>query len=259
MENSRCYYRFEHLGAISFGVYEEEKIRLVEGDIFGPHRVTDTVVNLEDVRILCPCQPSKIVAVGLNYKDHAKERSKPVPREPLIFLKAPSAVIGPDEPIRLPRWAGRIDHEGELGIVIGRTARYVSADEAESYILGYTCFNDVTARELQDRDIQFSRAKSFDTFAPMGPSVTSLPLVEVEQGLQIELSVDGQVRQTSTTANMLFPVSSLIQFITRVMTLLPGDIIATGTPSGIGSLKDGDEVQVTIEKIGMLRNPVVLE
>jgi 2-keto-4-pentenoate hydratase/2-oxohepta-3-ene-1,7-dioic acid hydratase in catechol pathway len=205
-------------------------------------------------RLLAPAEPSKIVAIGLNYKDHAKERGKPVPKEPLIFMKPATTVIGPGDTIQRPAWAGRVDHEAELGVVIGKRARDVASPEAaRAHVFGALCLNDVTARELQDKDVQFTRAKGFDSFCPVGPCLVSdLDLA----ALRIEGRVNGAVRQSSCTDQLVFPVEFLVYFVARVMTLLPGDIIATGTPAGIGPLEVGDVVEVEIEGIGVLRNPV---
>jgi 2-keto-4-pentenoate hydratase/2-oxohepta-3-ene-1,7-dioic acid hydratase in catechol pathway len=204
--------------------------------------------------MLPPCRPGKIVAVGVNYREHARERGKALPAEPLIFLKPPSAALAPRGRIVLPSGVGRVDHEAEMAVVIGRTARHLAEDESGLFILGYTCFNDVTARELQDRDVQFTRAKGFDTFAPFGPWIeTDLDPLD----LAITGSVNGQMRQASRTGEMVFPPAHLVAFISRVMTLFPGDLIATGTPSGIGPLLPGDVVEVTIQGIGTLSNSVV--
>lgn len=204
--------------------------------------------------MLAPCTPSKIVALGRNYRDHAAELGHDVPLEPLIFLKPPSAVIGPDEAIRLPAMSARVDYEGELVVVMGRRAYRLREDEDPlAYVLGYTCGNDVTARDLQQRDGQFTRAKGFDTFAPIGPVIaTDLDPTD----LRIETRVNGCVRQRARTRDLVFPVPVLIRFIAQVMTLLPGDLIFTGTPAGVGPLFDGDVVEVEIEGIGTLRNPV---
>jgi len=211
----------------------------------------------ERVRLLAPCEPSKIVALGRNYREHAAELGNEVPVEPLIFFKPPSAVIGPEEAIRLPAMSMRVDYEGELVVVMGRRAYRLREDEDPlAYVLGYTCGNDVTARDLQQRDGQFARAKGFDTFAPIGPVIaTALD----PTNLRIETRVNGQVRQRARTRDLLFPVPMLIRFISQVMTLLPGDLIFTGTPAGVGPLADGDVVEVEIEGIGTLRNPVRAE
>jgi 2-keto-4-pentenoate hydratase/2-oxohepta-3-ene-1,7-dioic acid hydratase in catechol pathway len=211
-------------------------------------------LEADEARLLAPATPSKIVAVGLNYRDHAVERGKPIPAEPLLFLKPPSAVIGPGESIRRPAWAGRVDHEAELGLVIGSKAHDLpSPDAAAAHIFGALCVNDVTARELQDKDVQFTRAKGFDTFCPVGPCVST----DLDLGaLTVEGRVNGAVRQRSTTAQLIFPPAHLVWAISRVMTLLPGDIISTGTPSGIGPLAAGDVVEVEVQGVGILSNPV---
>ncbi len=229
--------------------------RVQEGDPFAGLRDADAVIGKAAATLLPPVVPSKVVAVGLNYRDHAAERGKPIPEEPLIFLKPPSAVIGPGEAIRRPRWAGRVDHEAELGIVIGRPARCLpSPASAREHILGAVCVNDVTARDLQDRDVQFTRAKGFDTFCPVGPCLaTGLDL----GALEVVGRVNGEIRQKSRTDQLIFPVDYLVWFISRVMTLLPGDIISTGTPAGIGPLQAGDCAEVEVEGVGILANPVV--
>lgn len=233
---------------------EGAALRLLEGDPFGGLSETAEECPLGDAPLLAPVEPSKIVAIGINYRDHAAERGKPIPKEPLIFLKPPSAVIGPGESICIPTWAGRVDHEAELGIVIGRRTRDLTGPEAAaSAILGAVCVNDVTARELQERDVQFTRAKGFDTFCPVGPAIAAgLDL----RRLRVEGRVNGTVRQSSTTAELIFSPEFLVWFVSRVMTLLPGDIISTGTPAGIGPLHPGDTVEVEVEGVGVLRNPV---
>jgi len=208
---------------------------------------------LEEVKVLPPVQPSKVVALALNYKAHAAEMGKPLPPEPLIFIKPPSAVIGPGDAILLPAMAGRVDYEGELGVVIGKRARGVSLSEALEYVMGYVCFNDVTARDLQKKDGLFARAKGFDTFAVIGPWIeTSLDPSRVN----VRTYLNGQLVQEGNTSDMIFDVPHLISFISRIMTLEPGDVIATGTPPGIGPLSPGDRVEVEVEGIGRLSNPV---
>jgi len=210
-------------------------------------------VDISHAKLLAPCRPGKIIGVGLNYRDHALERRKPLPTEPLLFLKPPSAMIGPGDAIVLPAGAGRVDHEAELAIVIGRRARNLAVALAGGAIAGYTCFNDVTARDLQDRDVQFTRAKGFDTFAPIGPWIET----DVDPSdLVIEAKVNGALRQRSSTRELIFPPAFLVAYISRIMTLEPGDLIATGTPSGIGPLAAGDTVEITLEGIGTLANPV---
>lgn len=211
--------------------------------------------KLSDVKLLAPCQPSKIVAIGLNYHAHAQEfPGSKLPKEPLIFLKPSTAVIGPEDTIVIPKAsAGRVDYECELAVVIGKTAKNVPEGEANEYIFGYTCANDVTERVYQKEDGQWTRAKGFDTFAPLGPwIVTDIPVDD----LKIETVVNNEVKQSSNTSNLIFGVPKLLSFISRVMTLLPGDVISTGTPGGIGRINPGDVVEVKIEKIGTLRNIV---
>ena len=212
--------------------------------------------GLAGVKILAPVQPSKIVCIGLNYKDHAAEQGKALPAEPLLFIKPASAVIGPGDPIMLPPGIGRVDHEAELGIVIGKRAHRVPAANAWDYILGMICVNDVTARDLQKKELQYTRCKGFDTFAPIGPCVAT--------GLNgdprsVEGWVNGARRQVSSTKHLIFSIEYLVEFITFVMTLEPGDIISTGTPAGIGPIAAGDTVTVTVDGVGELTNPVVDE
>lgn len=212
------------------------------------------VLTLEDVELLAPCQPSKIVCVGLNYTEHAHELKMELPSEPILFLKPPSAVLAPGKEIVYPPSCRQMDYEGELGVVIGKRCKSVSADEAEKYILGYTCFNDVTARDLQRKDGQWTRAKSFDTFAPFGPWIAKVD----PSNAAIRTRVNGEVKQKSSTSDLIFSVPKLVEFISNVMTLEPGDVIATGTPPGVGSLQKGDTLEVEIEGIGVLRNTVTL-
>jgi 2-keto-4-pentenoate hydratase/2-oxohepta-3-ene-1,7-dioic acid hydratase in catechol pathway len=247
-------YRVRTGQGASWAREEGDRLRLLDGDPFSGTTDRPQTVPVPEADLLAPATPSKIVAIGLNYRDHAAERGKPLPREPLIFLKPPSALIGPGEPIRLPEGVGRVDHEAEMGIVIGSAAsRLPSPEAARGHILGAVCLNDVTAREVQDRDVQFTRAKGFDTFCPVGPCLaTGLDL----ERLRVEGRVNGEVRQRSSTEQLIFPPEYLVWFVSGVMTLLPGDIISTGTPSGIGPLAPGDVVEVEVEGVGSLRNPV---
>lgn len=248
-------YRFAHEDGPRWGREDVPgRLRLLAGDPFAGLRDAEGEVALDSVRLLAPVLPSKIVAIGLNYKDHAAERGKPVPAEPLLFLKPPSAVIGPGDTIEIPEWAGRVDHEAEMGIVIGTTARDVAdAAAGRAHILGAICVNDVTARDLQDKDVQYTRAKGFDTFCPLGPCLAT----GLDYGnLKVTGRVNGEVRQSSSTAQLIFDAGHLVWAAARVMTLNPGDIISTGTPSGIGPLRPGDVVEVEVEGIGILRNPV---
>ena len=246
-------YRVEHEGTARYVLEHEGAYRLIESDVFaaGPYK---TGAAISARKILAPVTPSKVVAIGLNYKDHAAERNKPLPPQPLMFMKPSTTVIGPGDAIRLPAGAGRVDYEAEMGIVIGRRAYHVPAASAADYILGVTCINDVTARDLQTKDVQYTRAKGFDTFAPIGPCIA----VGLDpSALDIEGWVNDEKRQSSNTRQLIFSVADIIAFITSVMTLLPGDVIATGTPAGIGALTPGDRFTVKIEGIGELSNPVV--
>ncbi|MDD4162331.1 MAG: fumarylacetoacetate hydrolase family protein [Methanothrix sp.] len=211
------------------------------------------VLKLEDVLLMPPCQPTKIVCVGLNYVKHAQELKMKLPEEPILFLKPPSAVLATGGQIVYPPSSVQVDYEGELAVVIGKRCRNVTAKEAEKHILGYTCFNDVTARDLQRKDGQWTRAKSFDTFAPFGPWITRIDPSDVD----IQTRVNGKVVQNSNTSDLIFDVPRLVEFISTVMTLEPGDVIATGTPPGVGQLQKGDAVEVEIEGIGVLKNLVV--
>jgi 2-keto-4-pentenoate hydratase/2-oxohepta-3-ene-1,7-dioic acid hydratase in catechol pathway len=216
---------------------------------------TGVTYPLGDVRLLAPVLPSKVVAVGKNYADHAREMGGEPPAEPVLFLKPSTAVTGPRDPIGYPvKLTQRVDYEGELAVIIGRLCRDVPAAQAASVIFGYTCANDVTARDLQSRDGQWTRAKGFDTFCPLGPWIET----DVDPGdLALSTSVNGEVRQQARTSQLLHDVPALVEYISAVMTLLPGDVLLTGTPAGVGPLEDGDEVSVTIESIGTLANPVV--
>ena len=240
-----------------FGMIEDGAVYALAGQLSEENLSVEgkgPVARLEDARLLAPVEPSKVVCVGRNYKEHAAELGNAMPTEPLLFLKAPSAIVGHGDAIELPRQSERVEHEGELGVVIGRTCRSLAEDEDPlSYVLGYTCVNDVTARDLQRKDVQFTRAKSFDTFCPVGPYfVTGLDPAD----LRVETRVNGEVRQSGRTSAMAFPVPFLIRYISNVMTLNPGDLIATGTPAGVGPLLDGDTVEVEVEGVGTLRNQV---
>ncbi|HEX4037112.1 MAG TPA: fumarylacetoacetate hydrolase family protein [Acidobacteriaceae bacterium] len=211
---------------------------------------------LSSVQLLAPVVPSKIVCIGRNYREHAAELGNEVPKEPLLFLKAPSAVIAPGEAIRIPPQSQRVDFEGELAVVIGKRASRIGADEdVRPYIRGYTVVNDVTARDLQKSDGQWSRGKGFDTFCPMGPLVTNE--IDPWAGVKVETRLNGEAKQHGTTLDLIFDIGVLLRHITAAMTLLPGDVIPTGTPSGVGPMQPGDRVEVTVEGIGTLGNPVV--
>ena len=257
--------RFQHDGATWYGLVEDvgavetiTKRLATFPPSFADFACADKAdLPLTAVRILAPSQPSKIVCIGRNYREHAKEFDSPVPEEPLIFLKPPSAVIASGDKICRPHTLSqRVDHEGELGVVIGKRCHHLRpGEDVRPYILGYTCVNDVTARDLQRKDGQWSRAKGFDTFCPFGPAVVAG--VDPWKGVRVETRVNGEVRQSGMTCDFIFPLDVMIQFIAQVMTLEPGDLIATGTPAGVAPLQPGDTVEVTVEGVGTLRNPVV--
>lgn len=248
------YCRFQKDDNTAYGIIEGDRVLEISGSPFTDLSKTDHVWALDDVRLLPPCEPTKIIAVGLNYIDHAHELGMPVPDEPIIFLKPVSALIGHDDDIIYPKRVNQLDYEAELAVVIGSRCRNVTMSSALCYVIGYTCGNDVTARDLQKKDGQWSRAKSFDTFAPIGPWIET----DIDpSNLTVRMRCDGEVRQDSTTANMIFNVPRLVEFISEIMTLEPGDLIMTGTPPGVGSVGPGAELVVEIEGIGALRNSVV--
>ncbi len=247
--------RIRHDNKISFGALEGDNIRILRNSIYADEfKFTDIVLSMDKVKLLAPVVPSKIVCTGLNYKDHAKELNMDVPEDPTLFLKPSTAVIGPGDDIIYPASVARLDYEAELAVVIKKQAKAIKQESISDYILGYTCLNDVTARDLQKKDIQWTRAKSFDTFAPLGPYIVT----DIDPSdLLVRLYVNDEMRQSSPTSNMIFNIQFLVSFISWVMTLLPGDIITTGTPKGVGELQRGDNVVVNIESIGQLRNKVV--
>lgn len=218
-----------------------------------PFQHHDSPLDLGEVKLLAPVRPSKIVCVGRNYREHAAELGNKMPDEPLLFLKAPSAIIGPDDRIEMPSASQQVEHEGELGVIIGFTGRNISENDALAYVFGYTCVNDVTARDLQRKDVQFTRGKSFDTFCPVGPwIVTHLDPTNIT----VTTRVNGEVKQNGNTRDMAFDVAFLISYISAIMTLYPGDLIATGTPAGVSRMKHGDTVEVEVGGVGILRNQV---
>lgn len=245
--------RFQVEGRSAHGILRGDEIAELAGDFLGSFRTVTKSHPLAEVRLLAPCIPGKIVAVGLNYRDHATELGFAIPDEPIIFLKPPTTVIGSGETILYPAMSERVDYEAELGVVIKERVKNITAGEAKDHILGYTCANDVTARDLQKKDGQWTRAKSFDTFCPVGPWIeTDLNTDD----LLVECYLNGRRRQSSRTSQFIFPVDYLVSFISKIMTLDHGDLIITGTPAGIGSMKPGDEVEVRIEGIGSLKNIV---
>lgn len=251
--------RFLHKGSISFGSLMNDNIEIYEGSPFEDEagttfRSLNEKIAADEVKLLAPCLPSKVVCLGLNYRPHAAELNIQLPELPLLFLKPSTAVIGPGDAIVLPARPERIDYEGELGVVIRKTARNVSESDFAAYILGYTCFNDVTDRIAQVKDGQWTRAKGYDTFAPTGPCIAT----DISPfNLRLQTMVNGEMKQSGNTSDLIFGIPRLISFISSIMTLLPGDVIATGTPDGIGPLIAGDKVEIKIEGIGILANNVV--
>jgi 2-keto-4-pentenoate hydratase/2-oxohepta-3-ene-1,7-dioic acid hydratase in catechol pathway len=264
------YCRFQFNGQAQYGLVESAAGRDVihrvllappeeaDGDVEGLRTRRIEPVVMADAALLAPVRPSKIVCIGRNYREHAAELGHDVPEEPLLFLKAPSALLAPGGVVRRPKISQRVDHEGELGVIIGKTCYQPAADaDVRQFILGYTCLNDVTARDLQNKDGQWSRAKGFDTFCPAGPVVTDE--IDPWAGIGLETRVNGSVRQQGNTRDLIFALDVVIRHIAQAMTLFPGDFIATGTPSGVGPLVAGDVVEVTVEGVGTLRNSVVDE
>jgi 2-keto-4-pentenoate hydratase/2-oxohepta-3-ene-1,7-dioic acid hydratase in catechol pathway len=239
-----------------YGILDERDLVVLAGDpMYQGFETTGERVPLADAKLLAPVIPrSKVIGVGLNYAEHASEMDERSGDDPVVFLKPNTSVIGPEDPIRLPAGVGRVDHEGELAIVIGSLAKNVTREDFASVILGYTIANDVTARDLQARDGQWTRSKGFDTFCPLGPAIET----EIDPSdIRIETRVDGDLRQVGSTSEMIHDIPSLIEFVSSIWTLLPGDVILTGTPAGVGEIRDGEVVEVTISGIGSLKNPVI--
>lgn len=251
------YIKFKEAGnKIKTGIYiNDSEIVGIEGDMYGEHDQTGSIFRRDEIKILPPCNPSKIICVGLNYRDHAVEMKKQPPEEPMLFMKPNTTVIAHGEEIVYPsHMSKRVDYEGELAVVIGRETYMVGEDEAEDCIFGYTCINDVTARDLQAKDIQFTRGKGFNTFAPLGPFIET----EISPAnLHIKTLLNDEVKQDSNTGNLIFGVEKLVSFVSRIMTLFPGDVIATGTPAGVSPMQPGDRVEVHIDGVGSLVNYVV--
>lgn len=245
---------------VKYGVMQRNSVLGYRGSPVSPARILGTsfqpdgtCYKLEEVKLLAPCDPSKIVCLGINYYSHAAEFNQAVPKTPLIFLKPSTAVVGPEDRITLPH-AKRVDYECELAVVMGRKAKDVAEEDARDYILGYTCFNDVSDRSAQKEDGQWTRAKGYDSFAPLGPWIET----ELDPGnLLVETYLNCELKQSARTSSLIFAVPKLVSFISSIMTLLPGDVIATGTTSGVGPMKSGDTVEIKIEKIGTLKNYVV--
>jgi len=239
-----------------YGWMTGERIGPIEGDIFGAFQRDEAKIPVASARLLPPAVPGKIICVGRNYAAHAKEHGAKIPEVPLIFLKPPTTLIGHGEAIVLPPQSKQVEHEAELAVVIGRKGRWISMDQALAHVFGYTCANDVTARDLQRSDGQWTRAKGFDTFCPLGPWIET----EFDPAdAVITCHVNAEMRQMASTRDMIFTVRQLIAFVSSVMTLEPGDVLLTGTPAGVNPLNPGDTVEVAIEGLGTLRNPVVAE
>lgn len=239
----------------SWGVVVADRIEIIDGDLFGEHCPTGKSIPLATAKLLAPATPTKIVCVGLNYADHVKESqsSNVIPQEPVLFMKPLTALIGLDDTIISPRSSQRVDYEGEIGVVIGSRCSHLAPKEIASHIFGVTCVNDVTARDLQKKDLQWTRGKGFDTFCPAGPLlVTGLDYLN----LNVTSRLNGETKQSSNSRNMIFTIPELISFINNIMALLPGDLIVTGTPEGVGAMQDGDVVEVEVEGVGILRNVV---
>lgn len=252
--------RFSDGGSPRYGALEDDSTRVVvlKGDpLFSPVEPSGQIVELEEIRLLSPVIPrSKVVGVGKNYADHAREMGGEAPDHPILFLKPNTSVIGPDDPIVLPEWSQEVHHEAELAVVIKTLAKDVEPGEVDDIILGYMCANDVSARDAQRADGQWTRAKGFDTACPLGPWIVVDPDLDVTD-LRVTASVNGELRQSDTTAHMLTPVRELVSYVSRVFTLLPGDVIITGTPAGVGPIVEGDHVDIAIQGVGTLSNPVV--
>lgn len=246
--------RFTTGGRAGYGTLDDEVIHGIEGTPYRRRKHSSYRYKLSDVKLLPPCTPSKVIAIGLNYYKHGSELKMAIPSEPLIFLKPSTAVIGPDDDIIYPDSSEQVDYEAELGVVIKTRAYRVAEAKALDYVLGYTCFNDITARDLQKKDGQWTRAKGFNTFAAIGPWIET----ELDPGnTDLEARLNGEIKQRGNTRDLIFPVPRLISFISQIMTLLPGDVIATGTPEGVGPMNPGDTIEIKIDKIGTLRNYVV--
>ena len=248
------YVRFELSDkSVHYGSLEGERVEEISNPFEGEIRKLGVCHDLSSVRLLSPCQPTKAVCIGLNYRDHAEECHYAIPETPVVFMKPSTAVIGPDDVIIYPEMSKRVDYEAELCVVIGKKASHVSREEAPSYILGYTCANDVSARDLQPHEGQWTIAKGFDTFLPLGPYISD----EVDPfNLTVESRLNGKTMQKSNTKNLIFDVNFLVSYLSSVMTLLPGDVICTGTPSGISGMNVGDTIEIVIDGLGVLRNTV---
>jgi 2-keto-4-pentenoate hydratase/2-oxohepta-3-ene-1,7-dioic acid hydratase in catechol pathway len=249
--------RFETTEGISWGILEEDGVRKITSNpIGGEYELEGQIFEPSQIKLAAPVEPSKIICVGLNYSEHVKESQSAdeIPEEPVLFLKPSSALIGPGDRIIRPEMANRVDYEAELGVIIKQECKNVAAVEADDYIFGFTCVNDVTARDLQKKDVQWTRGKGFDTFCPVGPWVIDRLNY---QDIQVESYLNGELKQSSRTSYMIFNIPTLISFMSKVMTLYPGDLISTGTPAGVAPMQTGDRIEIRIEGIGSLVNDVI--
>lgn len=244
--------RIEHWGIVKDGNY---LVKLNNTPFDDPQRSKDEFA-IDEVTLLAPCSPTKIVAIGLNYKDHAEELKMAIPDEPIIFLKPPTSLAASSQVITMPKASKQVDYEAELAIIIGKTANNIEEEDSDGHILGYTCANDVTARDLQKKDGQWSRAKGFDGFCPTGPFLNTL---KPSRDAKIVLRKNRVKKQESILGQMIFPIETIVSFVSKVMTLMPGDLILTGTPPGVGPISPGDEIEIDIEGLGILRNKFALE
>lgn len=246
----------DNAGTLNYGWLSEDNVGPIEGTPFGEFRRLEANISLESIHLLAPVSPGKIICIGRNYAAHAREHDAEIPEIPLIFLKPSTSIIGPDEKILLPPQSRQVEHEAELAVIIGKRGRFINSDEIRQYIMGYTAGNDVTARDLQRRDGQWTRSKGFDTFCPLGPWIeTDFDPADT----MVTCHVNGEMRQMASTRDMVFGINQLIPFISSIMTLEPGDVIMTGTPAGVSPLHAGDVVEVTVEGLGTLRNTVAME
>ena len=248
--------RFQFNSNDFYGVVENKLVKKIKGDIFSDYEITDEEYVLQDLKILTPTNPDKIILVGLNYKDHVEELGFEIPDEPVIFMKPSTTALAYREPILYPEISKRVDYEAELAFIIKMQAYKVEKQDARKFILGYTCLNDVTARDLQKKDGQWTRAKSFNTFAPFGPYIY-IPDSDFDpHKLNISAKLNGEIKQKSNTDNLIFGIDYLVEFVSKIMTLNPGDVISTGTPSGIGPMQKGDVIEIEVEEVGKLVNRV---
>ena len=247
--------RFSHNDSVGYAVLDGETFKVLDGHPIGELHYTGVEIKLSDARLLAPIIPSKIICIGKNYLEHALEMGTPAPKEPLFFFKPTTAIIGPGDPIRIPSQSDDIQHESELAVVISRLCKDVPVERVKDVILGYTCANDVTARDLQQKDGQWARSKGFDTFCPLGPWIET-EIADI-QNVDIECRLNGKVTQKDSTASMIHSVATAVSWVSQHLTLLPGDVILTGSPAGISRMNPGDIVEVEIEGIGILSNPVV--